>query len=168
MNGHPILNERDWINHIAYIPQTIFLLDDTLKNNIALGIDPAEINLEKLNHAIKLAQLEYVVNELPNGIDTILGENGIRLSGGQRQRIALARAFYYDRNIIVMDEATSALDYETENEIINSIQRLSGIKTLIIITHRLSTIKHCDLIMKIEEGQIRSINTREIVDSISA
>lgn len=166
VNNQPISNMRAWLDHIAYIPQMIFLLDDTVKNNVAFGVEPAEINDARLHHAIKMAQLDQVVDQLPEGVDTMLGENGIRLSGGQRQRIALARAFYHDRDIIVMDEATSALDYETEREIISSIQRLQGIKTLIIITHRLTTVKHCDVIVKIEKGQISKIGSfKEIVSA---
>ena len=167
-NKQLVLNSQDWREYIAYIPQTIFLLDDTIKNNIALGMVASDINKRQLNYAIKMAQLERVVNELPDGVETMLGENGIRLSGGQRQRIALARAFYYDRDIIVLDEATSALDYETEHEIINSIRRLQGIKTLIIITHRLTTIKYCDLVVKIEKGKISCIGTyNEIVEGVT-
>ena len=111
-----------------------------------------------------MAQLEQVIRDLPLGVDTPIGENGIRLSGGQRQRVALARTFYHDRDIIVMDEATSSLDMETELDIIQSIQQLHGTKTLIIIAHRLSTIQHCDIILKLENGTIvRSGSFQEVV-----
>ena|SRR3990167_7269040 len=154
VDGIPILNLRCWLNNFAYIPQSIFLLDDTLKRNVAMGTEDSEIDDVKLNHAIEMAQLSEVVVNLPEGINTLIGENGVRLSGGQRQRVALARAFYYEREIIIMDEATSSLDNETEREVINSIKKLHGVKTLIVIAHRLSTIQHCDVIYKLEKGRV--------------
>ncbi len=154
VDGLPVENLREWLNNFAYIPQSIFLLDDTLKHNIAMGTEDKDINYEKLNKAIDMAQLSEVVADLPDGADTLIGENGVRLSGGQRQRVALARAFYYEREIIIMDEATSSLDNETEHEVINSIKKLHGIKTLIVIAHRLSTIQYCDIIYKLEKGKI--------------
>ncbi len=154
VDNQPIANVREWLNNFAYIPQHIFLLDDSLKHNIALGVEDEHIDPVRMLHAIQMAQLEQVVASLPDGQDTLLGENGVRLSGGQRQRVALARTFYHDRDIIVMDEATSALDNETEHEIINCIKRLHGVKTLIVIAHRLSTIAYCDVIYKMEKGQI--------------
>lgn len=149
-----IQHPRLWLNNFAYIPQSIFLLDDTLKHNIALGVENSEINNDKLNKAIEMAQLSTVVSELSDGVETVVGENGVRLSGGQRQRVALARAFYFDREVIIMDEATSSLDNETEHEVIHAIKRLHGIKTLIVIAHRFSTIQHCDVIYKLEKGKI--------------
>lgn len=154
VDGQSIQNLRAWLNNFAYIPQHIFLLDDTLKRNIAMGVEDKDINLGRLNQAIQMAQLMDVVEELPEGVDTFIGENGVRLSGGQRQRVALARAFYHERDIIIMDEATSALDNETEREIIRSIKRLKGIKTLIVIAHRLTTIQYCDLVYKLERGKV--------------
>lgn len=153
-DGLPIENLRKWLNNFAYIPQTIFLLDDTLKRNIAMGIEDHEIDDKKLNCAIEMSQLVDVVADLPDGVNTIIGENGTRLSGGQRQRVALARALYFEREIIVMDEATSSLDNETEHEVINAIKKLHGIKTLIVVAHRLSTIQHCDVIYKLEKGRV--------------
>lgn len=154
IDGLPINNLRAWLNNFAYIPQSIFLLDDTLKRNIAMGTEDSEIDDQKINHAIEMAQLSDVVVDLPDGVNTLIGENGVRLSGGQRQRVALARALYYEREIIVMDEATSSLDNETEHEVINSIKRLHGVKTLIVIAHRLTTIQHCDVVYKLEKGRI--------------
>lgn len=154
IDGQPINNMRNWVNNFAYIPQHIFLLDDTVKNNIAFGIEEHQIDLNQLKSAIRWAQLESVIDDLPEGINTLIGENGVRLSGGQRQRVALARTFYHDRDIIIMDEATSALDNETEREITNSIKELHGIKTLIVIAHRLSTVEHCDIICKLEKGRV--------------
>ncbi len=154
IDGKPRSDLRKWLNNFAYIPQSIFLLDDTLQRNIALGMEDHEIDAEKIFKTIEMAQLNEVVNELPLGLNTIIGENGIRLSGGQRQRVALARALYHERDIIIMDEATSSLDNETEKEVINTIKRLKGNKTLIVIAHRLSTVEHCDILYKLEKGEI--------------
>ncbi|HLB43565.1 MAG TPA: ABC transporter ATP-binding protein [Gammaproteobacteria bacterium] len=154
IDGQPITNIRKWLNNFAYIPQQIFLLDDTLKHNITLGIEDDQIDEEKIKTVLHMARLDQVVLDLPDGVNTLIGENGIRLSGGQRQRVALARAFYHERDVIVMDEATSSLDNETEQEVINSIQTLRGIKTLIVIAHRMSTIRHCNVIYKLEAGRV--------------
>jgi len=147
------LNQKEWKSQVAYIPQDIFLIDNTLRSNIIFG-KGIEANEEKLTLAIKQAQLTSLVDQLPEGLNTIVGEKGIRLSGGQRQRIALARAFYHDRNILVMDESTNALDSTTENMIIIELERLKGLKTLIVIAHRLSTIKNCDWVYEMEDGKI--------------
>lgn len=154
VDGLPMKNLRAWLNNFAYIPQAIFLLDDTLRRNVAMGTNDNEIDDRKLNAAIEMAQLSEVISDLPDGVDTLIGENGVRLSGGQRQRVALARALYYEREIIIMDEATSSLDNETEHEVINAIKKLHGVKTLIVIAHRLSTIQHCDVIYKLEKGRV--------------
>src|SRR3990167_2668209 len=154
INDQPITDRRRWLNNFAYIPQQIFLLDDTLKHNITLGIEDDKIDDEKIKKVLQMARLDQVVSDLPDGIDTLIGENGVRLSGGQRQRVALARAFYHERDIIIMDEATSALDNETEQEVINSIRTLQCIKTLIVIAHRLSTIQYCDVIYKLDAGKV--------------
>lgn len=150
-------NLRGWRNNISYVPQNIYLSDDTIKNNIAFGIAPSKIDVEKIWSAIKKAQLEDYVNSLPDGIDTVIGERGVRMSGGQRQRIGIARAFYRDTNIIVLDEATSALDYETEKNILEHVSQYSKDHTLIIITHRLNTIENCDNIFRVEDGKIKTI-----------
>ncbi|MCX7121804.1 MAG: ABC transporter ATP-binding protein [Gammaproteobacteria bacterium] len=169
VDGFPIPHIRQWLNNFAYIPQSIFLLDETLKRNIALGTDDHEIDDQKLNKAIEMAQLSEVVSGLPQGVNTLIGENGVRLSGGQRQRVALARAFYYEREVIIMDEATSSLDNETEHEVINSIKSLHGVKTLIVIAHRLSTIQHCDVIYKLEKGRIIAQGTfDEVVNNMES
>lgn len=168
VDGKPIQDKRSWLNNFAYIPQQIFLMDDTFGRNVALGIEDNDIDMAKLNKAIAMARLDTVVNELPDGLDTLVGENGIKLSGGQRQRVALARAFYHERDVIVMDEATSSLDNETEAEIIAEIKSLKGLKTLIVIAHRLSTIEHCDVIYKLEKGQVvRSGTFEEVVGTMS-
>ena len=148
------LNVKGWRNNLSYIPQNIYLTDDTIRNNIAFGIDKKLIDDNKIWDALEKAELKNFVKNSPNGLDTIIGEHGIRLSGGQRQRIGIARAFYRNTNIIVFDEATSALDYETESNILNHIAKYSSDHTLIIITHRLNTIEICDHIYKIEGGEL--------------
>jgi ATP-binding cassette, subfamily B, bacterial PglK len=144
----------EWRSQVAYLPQEIFLIDNTLRHNVALGVDDSEIDETRLIEALRMARLKEYVEELPKGIDTFLGENGVRLSGGQRQRVALARAFYHERNVLVMDEATSSLDYETEREIVKEIKLLKGKKTIIVIAHRLSTLQHCDRIYQLDQGRI--------------
>ena len=152
-------NKELWQRQVAYIPQQILLIDDTLKKNIAFGINEKDIDDEKVTDSIDKASLLNVIKGLPDGVETILGERGVKLSGGQRQRIALARAFYHDRNILIMDESTSALDNETEKEIIREIKKLHGKKTMIVIAHRHSTVAHCDRIYKIEKGMVVEVNT---------
>ena len=149
-------NVRGWRDNLSYVPQNIFLSDDTIRNNIAFGIDSKKIIDSEIWDALDKAQLKEFVEQSPKGLDTIIGERGIRLSGGQRQRIGLARAFYRNTNVIVLDEATSALDYETEKNILDHVTMYSKNHTLIIITHRLNTIKGCDYIYKIENGKLSS------------
>jgi ATP-binding cassette, subfamily B, bacterial PglK len=155
-NGEDLNNNllRDWKSHVAYIPQNIFIIDNTIARNIALGEPDEVIDFERLNNSIKQSKLLQLIEQMPEGLNTMLGEDGVQLSGGQRQRVALARAFYHNRDVIVMDEATSALDNETEIEIVNEIKLLKGNKTLIVIAHRLSTVKHCDYIYKLDKGKI--------------
>ena len=159
--GRVLFNKTDlknhshkWKSHVAYIPQNIFIIDDTISRNIALGVPDDLVDHAMLINSIKQSKLAELIEQMPEGVNTLLGESGIQLSGGQRQRIALARAFYHNREILVMDEATSALDSETESEIVNEIKLLKGNKTLIVIAHRLSTVKHCDYIYKIDKGKI--------------
>ena len=143
-----------WRAQVAYLPQEIFLIDNTLLSNVALGVLDDSIDREKVMNALKKACLEELVDNLPKGIDTMIGERGVRLSGGQKQRVALARAFYHGRNVLVLDEATSSLDHETEKEIIEEIRYFKGEKTMIIIAHRLTTVQHCDRIYVLENGEI--------------
>jgi ABC-type multidrug transport system fused ATPase/permease subunit len=147
-------NMRSWQNRIGYVPQSIYLTDDTLKNNIAFGIPEGEIDIQSVNDAISQSQLKEFVEDLPQGIETMVGENGVRLSGGQRQRIGIARALYHHPSVLVLDEATSALDSITESEVMNTIESLHGNKTIIIIAHRMSTLKNCDHIYKLRNGII--------------
>lgn len=155
--------ENEWTSHVAYIPQQIFISDNTLKSNVALGIENSEIDETRLLDALKKSRLIELVDQLPEGVNTFLGERGIRLSGGQRQRVALARALYHERSLLVMDEATSALDNETEREIVEEIRRLKGQKTMIVIAHRLTTVQHCDRIYRLEKGRIVEEGTPEQV-----
>jgi ATP-binding cassette, subfamily B, bacterial PglK len=159
-------NLRGWQNLIGYIPQSISLMDDTIKRNIAFGVPDHLIDQEKLQNAIKAAQLEELLTQLSDGIQTSVGERGVRLSGGQRQRIGIARALYFEREILVLDEATSALDNETEALVTEAISSLSGTKTMIIIAHRLSTVEHCDRVYMLEKGNIiKSGSYKEVVIS---
>ena len=144
---------------MAYLPQQVFVIDDTIRRNIALGVIDSEINERKVIDALQKAKLAELIKELPEGIETLLGERGVRLSGGQRQRISLARAFYHERDVLVLDEATSALDNETEKEIVEEIRQLKGVKTLIVIAHRFTTVQHCDRIYQVEKGRIKSSGT---------
>ncbi|MBS4197585.1 ABC transporter ATP-binding protein [Lederbergia citri] len=145
-----------WQQKIGYIPQSIFLSDDTIRANVAFGVDDKQVDDQEVWRALEQAQLMDFVKELPEQLDTTVGERGVRLSGGQRQRIGIARALYHNPEIIFMDEATSALDNETEKEIMKSIDSLKGEKTLIIIAHRLSTIENCDIVFKINSGKLIS------------
>lgn len=147
-----VINE--WHSMIGYIPQQIFILDGNVRDNIAFGIPPEEVGEEKIWTVLKDAALDEFVKELPEGLDTELGERGIRLSGGQRQRIGIARALYKSPSVLFFDEATSALDGKTESEIMESIRALKGKITMVIITHRLSTIEHCDHVYRVEDGNI--------------
>ncbi len=147
-------NYQGWLQNIGYIPQMIFMLDDTIRRNIAFGIADKEIDETQVWHALKEAQLDEFIKTLPEGLDTKIGERGIRLSGGQRQRIGIARALYNDPEVLVLDEATSALDNDTETAIMQSINRLHGKKTLLIIAHRLQTIEQCDIVYRVENEQI--------------
>ncbi|WP_029323193.1 ABC transporter ATP-binding protein [Butyrivibrio sp. AE3004] len=144
----------EWLKNIGYIPQTIFMLDSTIRKNVAFGVSDDDIDDNKVWAALKEAQLDEYVRSLPEGLDTTIGERGIRLSGGQRQRIGIARALFEDPEVLVLDEATSALDNETEAAIMDSINRLHGKKTLIIIAHRLQTIEKCDMVYRVNGQKV--------------
>ena len=147
-------NYRKWLKNVGYIPQTIFMLDDTIRSNVAFGIPKDEINDDRIWEVLREAQLDEFVRGLPEGLDTGIGERGVRISGGQRQRIGIARALYEDPEVLVMDEATAALDNDTEKAIVDSINHLHGSKTLIIIAHRLQTIEKCDAVYRVENKKI--------------
>ncbi|MTJ34182.1 ABC transporter ATP-binding protein [Dolichospermum sp. UHCC 0260] len=160
-------NLRAWQNMLGYVPQSIFLIDDTLERNIAFGVADHLIDKNRLKKAIEMAQLSEVVEQLPDGIKTVVGEAGVLLSGGQRQRVGIARVLYHEREILVFDEATAALDTETEHLITQATKALAGTKTIIIIAHRLSTIEHCDCIYQLEQGRvIKSGSYQEVIVGI--
>ena len=145
---------RSWQQEIGYVPQRIHLLNDTLRRNVALGVPDADIDDGLIWQALARAQVEEVVRQLPEGLDTVLGDHGQRLSGGQRQRIGIARALYHDPDVLIMDEATSALDNETEHAITRMLSALHGEKTVIIIAHRLNTVRHCDQLILMSGGKV--------------
>lgn len=149
--------KSDWQNIIGYVPQSIFLTDDSIISNIALGIPKSEISLHRINKCLEIAQLTDFVNDLEDGLNTNVGERGVSLSGGQRQRIGIARALYNDPQVLILDEATSALDSQTEKAFMNSLEILFGVKTIIIIAHRISTLENCDEIYEMSNGRLSLI-----------
>ena len=153
-------NRRSWQDQVGYVPQSIYLLDDTLRRNVALGIALENIDETAIVKAIRAAQLEEFVTSLSNGLDTVVGERGVRLSGGQRQRIGIARALYSNPPILVLDEATSSLDTETEKGVMDAVKELQGIKTVVIVAHRLSTVSYCSKIFNIEDARLTSVDVR--------
>ncbi|MEO5974327.1 MAG: ABC transporter ATP-binding protein [Ilumatobacteraceae bacterium] len=153
-NNDVLSNLRGWQDQIGYVPQSIYLTDDTLRRNVAFGLPKGEIDEAAVRAAIRSAQLEDFVSTLPAGLDTVVGERGIRLSGGQRQRIGIARALYHNPSVLVLDEATSSLDTETEHGVMQAVQALQGEKTVIIVAHRLSTVEYCDRLYRLEDSRI--------------
>ena len=140
----------------GYVPQQIFIADETIAQNIALGISSAKINIASVERAARMADLhEFIVNELPEGYATEVGERGVRLSGGQRQRLGVARALYHSPQVLILDEATSALDNLTEQAVMEAVQNLGHDITIILIAHRLSTVKECDTIFLLEKGELK-------------
>lgn len=165
MDGKDIFSiPKAWSKIIGYVPQSVFLIDDTIRNNLSFGIPREEIDDAKIWRALEMAQLSEFVKSLPQQLDTVVGERGIRFSGGQRQRVAIARALYYNPDILILDEATSALDSETEAAVMESIEALIGQKTLIVVAHRLTTIKKCDKIYEIKNGKAILKEKTEIFD----
>jgi ABC-type multidrug transport system fused ATPase/permease subunit len=153
-------NVRRWQRTLGYVPQDIFLIDDTVRANVAFGVPPDQIDDAAVERAARMAKLhDFVVTELPGGYDTQIGERGVRLSGGQRQRVAIARALYRDPDLLVLDEATSALDTETERAVMDAVHNLAQAKTIILIAHRLSTVRECDCIYLLDRGRIAGSGT---------
>ena len=159
VHEHPL----KWSKKLAYIPQSIFLSDETIRNNVAFGIEEEDIDEEKVWEALQEAQLKEFVEQLPAGLDTEVGERGVRLSGGQRQRIGIARALYDNPEILVLDEATSALDSETEAAVIEAIDNLAGKKTLLIIAHRITTIQNCNIVFRVNDGKVSAVDKKTLV-----
>ena len=155
---------RDWHRNLGVVPQMVFLIDDTLRRNIALGVPDPAIDEAALREAIELAQLDEFVESLPHGLETTVGERGVRISGGQRQRIAIARALYRRPAVIILDEGTSALDSATENSLMASIERLRGRHTIILIAHRLTSVKNSDRVIFVDNGQIAGIDTFDALE----
>jgi len=161
-------NSRSWQRSIGYVPQHIYLSDDTIAANIAFGVEPHDIDLVAVEKAAKIANLHnFLIDELPEQYQTTIGERGVRLSGGQRQRIGIARALYYNPNILILDEATSALDSQTEKAVMDAVNNLRKDITIIIIAHRLATIKKCDKIFLLEKGHIKNEGTFEELKNIN-
>ena len=162
------VNKRAWQNTLGFVPQSIFLSEGTIAENVAFGLPPQSIHLEQVNRALQLANLTELVKELPEGINTKVGERGVQLSGGQRQRIGIARALYHEANVLVFDEATSALDGISEKIIMEAIHEFSGKKTIIMIAHRLKTVQKCDIIYIMDKGKIIDQGTyHELLESNS-
>ena len=156
-------NLRGWQDRIGYVPQSIFLTDDTIRRNVAFGLSDDKVEDEVVWRSLRSAQLEEFVKDLPKGLDTQIGEAGVRLSGGQRQRIGIARALYHNPSVLVLDEATSSLDTVTESGFIETVCTLKGSKTLIIVAHRLTTVENCDYLFKIENGKIVEEGNTELI-----
>jgi ATP-binding cassette, subfamily B, bacterial PglK len=160
ISGAPIAQNRtEWQRSIGYVPQEIVLIDESVRANVAFGIATEKIDDEKVWEALRLAQVDGFVASLPDGLATLVGEHGVRLSGGQRQRIGLARALYHHPSVLVLDEATSSLDSSTEAKIMETITALRGRLTIITVSHRLSTLRHCDRIYFLRAGRIVSVGT---------
>lgn len=157
-------NLSTWQKEMGYIPQTIYLSDDTIRNNVAFGITGKDVDEQAVVHALQQAQLYEFVESLPEGLDTYVGDRGVRLSGGQRQRIGIARALYHDPEILVLDEATSALDNETETAVMEAIEQLQGQKTIIIIAHRLTTIRNADVVFEVGNGSVCQRDKQEVIE----
>ena len=154
-------NYESWLAQVGYIPQTIYLVDESIRENVAFGIDEDKIDEKRLWEALSEAQLADFVRSLPEGLDTKIGDRGVRISGGQRQRIGIARALYNDPEILVFDEATSALDNDTEAAVMEAVNSLHGKKTMVIIAHRLNTIAGCDVIYKVEDEKLIKTSLQE-------
>jgi ABC-type multidrug transport system fused ATPase/permease subunit len=161
-------NRPSWQSRVAYVPQNIYLLDATIAQNVALGVDSREVHQERLRDALRLAQLDELIETLPLGSDHRIGEHGIRLSGGQRQRIGIARALYKEASVLLLDEATNALDGLTEQELIATLGRLRGRYTIVLVAHRMSTVRACDVVFEIAGGQIIDSGTPEMLLKSSA
>ena len=153
--------KENWRDKIGYVPQNVFLTDDTIKKNICLGLKEEDIDPINLSRAVELSELNDFINKLPQGIDSKIGENGLQISGGQRQRIGIARALYLNPELIILDESLNAVDLETENKIIKSIKKVRGVKTIILVSHRQSTLDNCNTIYQLENKEISNFNVKK-------
>lgn len=155
VDGQDIRSDlKNWQSRIGYVPQTIYLTDDTLRNNIAFGLPDGQIDDVAVLRAVHMAQLDEFLADLPNGLETVVGEMGSTLSGGQRQRVGIARALYHDPDVLLLDEATSALDNEAENAVVSAVEALKEQKTVVVVAHRLSTVRRCDCLFFLERGKV--------------
>jgi ATP-binding cassette subfamily C protein len=158
VDGQNIAGDLDrWQSQIGYVPQDPAIIDDTLRRNVAFGVDDDAIDEPRVAEAIRVARLQELASALPSGLDTRLGEQGVRVSGGERQRIAIARALYHHPAVLVFDEATSALDDQTEREVVQAIDALRGARTIIVIAHRTSTVRTCDRLIMLDRGRVASL-----------
>jgi len=148
-----------WQRQIGYVPQTHYILDDTLRRNVALGLDPAEIDDDRVQAVLRIAQLDRLLARLPEGLDTVVGERGATMSGGERQRLCVARALYHDPEVLIFDEATASLDDRTERELADEIERLRGEKTLIVVAHRPQAMRRCDRLVLLEAGSVVAVDS---------
>ena len=156
-------NVREWQARIAHVPQDIYLSDNSIAENIAFGLSKDNIDMERLKEASKRAQIDELIESWEHKYETFVGEHGIRLSGGQKQRIGIARALYKDADVLIFDEATSALDNKTERSVVESIEALDGDLTILIIAHRLTTLKNCDKVIELDNKNIKVMSYEESV-----
>ena len=168
IDGVPLERCREgWQRSIGYVPQDVYLVDDTMRANVALGWYGHDVDNERVVEAVRLAGLEDVVAELPDGLDTIVGERGVRLSGGQRQRVGLARALYIRPTVLVLDEATSNLDQATEHRIVETLGALQGDITMIVVTHRIASVRHCERVLYLEQGTVRALGSLDEIRAVA-
>ena len=168
VDGIALAGAHVWRRRVGYVPQSLFMIDDTLRRNVALGIADDEVDDRRVLDVLRIAQLMHFLAELPQGLETRIGERGVRLSGGERQRLAIARAMYHDPDLLVFDEATSALDLGTESEVTRAIEALRGRKTIIVISHRLTSIANCDRLVYLQGGRVEAEGTYQELRRLGA
>ena len=166
VNGHDVYDHlHSWHKHVGYIPQNIYLIDDTVRANVAFGYSKEDTDDARVWKALEEAQLADYFREHGMDLDSNIGAMGVKLSGGQRQRIGIARALYNEPEVLILDEATSALDTETETAVMESIDKLAGSRTLIIIAHRLTTIRNCDIVYEVRDGKVHEKDKKEVLEA---
>ena len=159
-------NLSEWRKSVGYVPQDTYLLDSSIKNNIAFGLEDNEINMVRINEAILISQTKILIDSLPQGIETVVGDRGVKLSGGQRQRIGIARALYNNPSFLILDEATSNLDIKNENKIIEEINMSQKNRTVVIVSHRKNTVKYCDNIFLMKNGIIKELGEYKKIENV--